>query len=215
MIGAFHQPRLVLADLDILATLPPREVHAGYAEIVKYGLLGDRAFFEWLEKNACHVIALEVEALNWAVQRSVEMKAEIVARDEREGGVRALLNLGHTFAHALEAETGYGAALLHGEAVGAGCALAFRFSSVLGHCPPDQAVRAERAIAAGGLPTRLSQIPGGPFSADRLIGHMAQDKKAEQGRLTFILANGIGDAFVAKGVDAALVRGFLLTEGAV
>jgi 3-dehydroquinate synthase len=214
LVGAFHQPRLVLADLDVLATLPPREVRAGYAEIIKYGLLGDRAFFEWLEAHGPEVLALERAPLAVAVARSVEMKAEVVAEDEREAGRRALLNLGHTFAHALEAETGYGETLLHGEAVGAGCALAFRFSAALGHCDPTEAARAAAAIAAGGLPTRLDQIAGGPFAADRLVAHMAQDKKAEAGRLTFVLVRGIGDAFVAKGVDAEAVRAFLISEGA-
>ncbi|HTK34685.1 MAG TPA: 3-dehydroquinate synthase [Caulobacteraceae bacterium] len=215
LVGAFHQPRLVLADLDVLATLPQREIHAGYAEIVKYGLLGDLGFFEWLETHAASVTALEVEALAHAVSRSVEMKAEIVAEDERETGRRALLNLGHTFAHALESETGYGEALLHGEAVGAGCALAFRFSAALGLCSPAEADRAGRAIAAGGLPTRLDQIAGAPFAAERLIVHMTQDKKAEAGQLTFVLARAIGDAFVAKGVDADAVRAFLISEGAL
>ncbi|HTI67243.1 MAG TPA: 3-dehydroquinate synthase [Caulobacteraceae bacterium] len=215
MVGAFHQPRLVLADLDVMATLPPREVHAGYAEIVKYGLLGDLGFLEWLESHAGAVLALDVGALGEAVTRSVAMKARIVAEDEREGGVRALLNLGHTFAHALEAETGYGEVLLHGEAVGAGCALAFRFSAALGLCPPDEAARAVRAIAAGRLPTRMDQIAGAPFSAERLIAHMGQDKKAEGGRLTFILARGVGQAFVAKGVDPEKVRAFLIAEGAL
>jgi 3-dehydroquinate synthase len=214
LIGAFHQPRLVLADLDVLATLPQREVHAGYAEVIKYGLLGDRVFFDWLEAHAQAVLALEVKALAHAVARSVEMKAEIVAEDEREAGRRALLNLGHTFAHALEAETGYGASLLHGEAVGAGCALAFRFSNVLGLCTADDAERATWNIAAAGLPVRLDQIPGAPFAADRLVAHMGQDKKAEGGRLTFVLARGIGEAFVAKGVDPASVREFLIAEGA-
>jgi 3-dehydroquinate synthase len=215
LVGAFHQPRLVLADLDVLATLPPREVHAGFAEIIKYGLLGDPAFFAWLETHTASVLALEVDPLAQAVGRSVEMKAEIVAEDEREAGRRALLNLGHTFAHALEAETGYGDALLHGEAVGAGCALAFRFSAALGHCDAAEAQRATRAIAAGGLPTRLDQIPGFPFSAERLVAHMAQDKKAEGGRLTFVLARAIGDAFMAKGVDGEAVRRFLIAEGAI
>ena len=214
LVGAFHQPRLVLADLDVLATLPPREVRAGYAEVLKYGLLGDPGFFAWLEAHGADVLALAVDPLAHAVARSVEMKAEIVAEDEREQGRRALLNLGHTFAHALEAETGYGEGLLHGEAVGAGCALAFRFSAMLGLCPVPDAARAERAIAAAGLPTRLDQVPGAPFSAERLIAHMVQDKKAEAGRLTFILARAIGDAFVAKGVEPEALRRFLLAEGA-
>ena len=214
LVGAFHQPKFVLADLDVLATLPMREVHAGYAEVIKYGLLGDFTFFEWLEAHGPAVTALDVAALTHAVGRSVEMKAEIVAEDEREAGRRALLNLGHTFAHALESETGYGEALLHGEAVGAGCALAFRFSAMLGHCSAQDAERAERGVAAGGLPTRLDQIAGAPFSADRLIAHMAQDKKAEGGRLTVVLARAVGDAFVAKGVETDRVRAFLISEGA-
>ena len=215
LIGAFHQPRLVLADLDVLATLPLREMHAGYAEVIKYGLLGDAAFFDWLEANHHEVLALEVGPLAQAVARSVEMKAEVVAEDEKEAGRRALLNLGHTFGHALEAETGYGDALLHGEAVAAGCALAFRFSVQLGLCSGQDAHRAERAIAAAGLPVRMGDVAGAPFAIDRLLAHMGQDKKAEGGRLTFILARGIGDAFVAKDVDPAAVRSFLLNEGAL
>jgi len=214
LVGAFHQPRLVLADLSVLATLPDREMRAGYAEVIKYGLLGDRVFFEWLEANAAAVLARDPAALSHAVARSVEMKAEIVAEDEREQGRRALLNLGHTFAHALEAETGYGEALLHGEAVGLGMAQAFRFSAAQGLVTGQDAERATRAIAASGLPTRMADIPGHPFDAGRLVAHMAQDKKAEAGRLTFILARGLGEAYVAKDVDAAAVRGFLIAEGA-
>ena len=213
LIGAFHQPRLVLADLGVLASLPRRELISGYAEVIKYGLLGDRGFFEWLEVNAPAVLALDEAALTHAVRRSVEMKAEIVAEDEREAGRRALLNLGHTFAHALEAETGFSDELKHGEAVGLGCALAFRFSAMLGHCPGQDAERAGRAIAAAGLPTRLADL-GQPFNADALIAHMAQDKKAESGALTFILARALGDAFVAKAVPPAQVREFLIGEGA-
>ena len=215
LIGAFHQPRLVLADLDALASLPARERRAGYAEVIKYGLLGDFAFFEWLEAHGAEVLALERAPLAVAVARSVEMKAEIVAEDEREAGRRALLNLGHTFAHALEAETGYGAALLHGEAVAAGCAMAFRFSAALGLCSGQDAGRAEAGIAAAGLPVRMDQVSGFPFAADRLVAHMGQDKKAEAGGLTFILAKGIGEAFVAKGVDRTALQSFLLAEGAL
>jgi 3-dehydroquinate synthase len=214
LIGAFHQPRLVLADLAVLATLPPRELACGYAEVIKYGLLGDAAFFEWLEASSPAVLALEPAAVGRAVRRSVQMKAEIVAEDEREAGRRALLNLGHTFAHALEAETGFGEALKHGEAVGLGCALAFRFSARLGHCPGQDAERAARAIADAGLPTRLSELDGRPFRASALIAHMAQDKKAEGGRLTFVLARGIGEAFVEKGVDPVALADFLVSEGA-
>jgi 3-dehydroquinate synthase len=215
LIGAFHQPRAVFADLDVLATLPAREVRAGYAEVVKYGLLGDAVFFAWLEAQGPDVLSLKVDPLARAVARSVEMKAEIVAEDEREIGRRALLNLGHTFAHALESETGYGDALLHGEAVGIGCALAFRFSAALGLCSPEAARRCEMAMAAAGLPVRLDDLAGAPFSAEALIGHMRQDKKAQAGGLTFILARDIGEAFVARDVDAGRLRAFLGAEGAV
>jgi 3-dehydroquinate synthase len=215
LVGAFHQPRLVLADLDVLATLPDREMRAGYSEVIKYGLLGDFGFFEWLEVQGRQVLAREPAALLNAVARSVEMKAEIVAEDEKEQGRRALLNLGHTFGHALESETGYGETLLHGEAVAAGQAMAFRFSAAQGLCEAQDATRAQAAIAAAGLPTRLADVPGHPFIADRLLRHMAQDKKAEGGRLTFILAKGLGDAVVAKDVDAAAVTRFLVAEGAL
>jgi 3-dehydroquinate synthase len=215
LIGAFHQPRLVLADLGVLGTLSDREMRAGYAEVIKYGLLGDFDFFQWLEREAAQVLARRPEALAHAVAHSVRMKADIVGEDEKEAAARALLNLGHTFGHALEAETGYGDALLHGEGVAIGCAQAFRFSARLGHCPGQDAERAEAAIAASGLPTRMDQAPGAPFHADRLISHMAQDKKAEGGRLTFVLARGLGQAFVAKGVDAEAVRAFLVADGAL
>ena len=214
LVGAFHQPRLVLADTDTLLTLPEREVRAGYAEVLKHGLLGDRAYFERLEQEGALVLARDPAALAWAVERSVEIKADVVARDEREGGVRALLNLGHTFGHAFETEVGPGEALIHGEAVGLGCALAFRFSASQGVCPPAEAARAQAAVAAAGLPVRMDEVAGAPFSADRLLAHMAQDKKAECGRLTFVLARGIGEAFVAKGVEREAVRAFLLSEGA-
>jgi 3-dehydroquinate synthase len=214
LVGAFHQPRLVLADLDVLATLPDREMRAGYAEVIKYGLLGDFAFFEWLEAHGPAVVAREPEALAHAVARSVEMKAEIVAEDEREAGRRALLNLGHTFGHALEAEMGFGEALLHGEAVALGCAQAFRYSARLGLVSSQDALRAERAIAAAALPVRLGQLKSEPLSADRLIEHMGQDKKAEGGALTLVLARGIGEAFTAKAVDPGPLRAFLIEEGA-
>jgi 3-dehydroquinate synthase len=215
LIGAFHQPRRVLADLDVLKTLPTRELRCGYAEIIKYGLLGDFAFFEQLERDSAQVLALEPRALAHAVNRSVEMKAEIVAEDETEQGRRALLNLGHTFGHALEGETGFGGALLHGEAVGVGMALAFRFSAMLGLCSGQDAARAAAALAAAGLPTRLADVRLEPFSVDRLISHMTQDKKAEGGRLTLVLVHAIGDAFVAKGVEPDKLRRFLLEEGAL
>jgi len=214
LIGAFHQPRLVLADLGVLSTLPDREMRAGYAEVVKYGMLGDFPFFEWLETHGAEVLRREPAALAQAIGRSVEMKAEIVAEDEKEVGRRALLNLGHTFGHALEAEIGFGDALLHGEAVALGCAQAFRFSAAQGLCSRQDAQRVERAVAAAGLPARLSDLGAGPFAADRLIAHMGQDKKAEGGRLTLVLASAIGAAFTAKGVDPAPLRNFLIDEGA-
>ena len=215
LIGAFHQPRLVLADIDVLATLPDRQMRAGYAEVIKYGLLGDFAFFEWLEGRGAEVLSRDPEALGRAVARSVEMKAEIVADDETEtSGRRALLNLGHTFGHALEAETGFGEDLLHGEGVAAGCALAFRFSARLGFCAGQEAERAGAAIRAAGLPTTLAEVRPEPFPAARLLEHMAQDKKAEGGKLNFILARGIGRAEVVKAVDPVEVRDFLIAEGA-
>jgi len=214
LIGAFWQPRLVLCDLDILKTLPAREIRCGYAEIIKYGLLGDKTFFEWLEANDAKVLALEPAAILHAVARSVEMKAEIVAADEREGGQRALLNLGHTFGHALEAEVGFGDMLLHGEAVAIGMAQAFRYSALNGECTEEDSDRAVAAIAHAGLPTRMSDIRNAPFDADRLITHMGHDKKAEGGTLTFVLVNGIGRAFVAKKVSAELIAEFLALDGA-
>ena len=181
---------------------------------MKYGLLGDREFFAWLEAQTIPVLQRDPDAMARAVHRSVEMKASIVAEDEREGGARALLNLGHTFAHAVEAESGFGEAVKHGEAVGLGCAMAFRFSAALGLCPRQESARAEDAIAAGGLPVRLDRLAGLTFSADRLVTRMAQDKKAKDGAMTFILAHGIGEAFVAEGVEAGPLRDFLLSEGA-
>ncbi len=215
LIGAFHQPRRVLADLDVLATLPRRELQAGYAEVIKYGLLGDLAFFEGLEARGADVLGADPDALGWAVEASVEAKARIVEEDEREAGRRALLNLGHTFGHALEAETGFGGTLLHGEGVGAGMAMAFRFSARLGLCSRQDADRAEAALAAAGLPVRMQDIAGSPFEVDRLIDHMRQDKKAEGGAITLILVRSIGDAFVEKNVSADQLATFLRGEGAV
>ena len=214
LIGAFWQPRLVLCDLDVLKTLPAREVRCGYAEVIKYGLLGDAEFFDWLEANDSRVLALEPEALSYAVSRSVEMKAEIVAADEREGGQRALLNLGHTFGHALEAEVGFGDGLKHGEAVAIGMAQAFRYSALQDECDQAEAERAVAAIAHSGLPTTMAQVPGAPFPAENLLIHMGGDKKAEGGTLTFILVNGIGKAYVAKKVDPLEISNFLILDGA-
>ena len=215
LIGAFHQPRRVLADLDALSTLPLRELKAGYAEVLKYGLLGDLAFFEGLEHDSDRLLAMDHDVLAKAVERSVAMKAEIVAEDEREAGRRALLNLGHTFGHALEAETGFGDALLHGEAVGAGMALAFRFSASEGICLDVEAQRAVRAIDAAGLPTQLAQVREEHFSVERLIDHMRQDKKAESGSVTLVLPRRIGETFVEKGVSSERLERFLRSEGAV
>ncbi|HWD68061.1 MAG TPA: 3-dehydroquinate synthase [Caulobacteraceae bacterium] len=213
LVGAFHQPRMVVADLSLLDTLPDREMRCGFAEIVKCGLLGDAAFFAWLEENGAAVLARREQALAHAVARSVEVKAAIVAQDEREGGARALLNLGHTFAHALEAETGYGEALKHGEAVALGCVLAFRLSHTLGLCTAAEADRVRQFVAASSLPSTLSDLAA-PVSASAILGRMSLDKKAQGGGLTFVLARGIGGAFVAPDVDRAAVREVLLAEGA-
>jgi 3-dehydroquinate synthase len=214
MIGAFHQPRLVLADLDVLGTLPDRELTCGLAEVLKYGLLGDAEFFAWLEVFTPDLRRRDPGALTHAVRRSVEMKAAIVAQDEREGGARALLNLGHTFGHAIESEMGFGDALKHGEAVGLGCAMAFRFSVRLGLCDAGDAERATIELVRAGLPTFLPELASPPLSADALLAHMRQDKKASGGGLTLILVRAIGEAFVAADVDPAALRDFLVAEGA-
>ncbi len=212
LIGAFHQPSLVLADVDTLATLPPREFRAGYAEVVKYGLIGDRRFFEWLEADGDAIFHGKPEQI-CAVAVSCESKAAIVARDETEQGDRALLNLGHTFGHAFERLVDYDSArLVHGEGVAIGLALALRFSQRLGLCAGQDALRAERHLSSLGLPTRISDIPGAGFTADAIMDAMYQDKKVERGALTFILLRGIGAAFVAKSVDAADARAFLQSE---
>jgi len=212
LVGAFHQPSLVLADTALLDTLPARELRAGYAEVVKYGLIDDPVFFGWCEANAAAVIAGGAERER-AVAHACRAKAAIVARDEREEGDRALLNLGHTFAHALERLAQYDPAILvHGEAVAAGLALAFRFSAALGLAPPADAERVARHLAEAGLPTTLQAFPGLTADAERLLDAMAQDKKVVGGRLTFILARGIGESFIAKGVDVPAVRAFLARE---
>jgi 3-dehydroquinate synthase len=215
LIGAFHQPRLVLGDLDTLVSLPAREMRCGYAEIIKYGLLGDAGFFAWLEANGASVLDRDPLALAHAIGRSIEMKAEIVAEDEREHGRRALLNLGHTFGHALEGALGFSDALLHGEAVALGSALAFRFAAAGGLCPSDDSARARGAIATAGLPTQLADIAGSPaLSAGDLVGRMAQDKKARAGRITLILPRRIGETFVDANVDVGHLTTFLIEEGA-
>jgi 3-dehydroquinate synthase len=209
LVGAFHQPALVLADVSALATLPRRELLAGYAEVAKYGVIRDRGFFEWLERDGAKLLAGDSAALTRAVAESCSHKAAVVAADERESGERQLLNFGHTFAHALEAETGFGPDLLHGEAVAAGMALAFDFSVRLGHATAQSAHRVRRHLAGAGLPTGLGALSGKRPDPDRLLKHMRHDKKVRDGRLTFILAREIGDAFVAPDVPEAAVRDFL------
>jgi 3-dehydroquinate synthase len=209
LIGAFHQPALVLIDTATLATLPDREMRAGYAEVLKYGLLGDAGFFGWLEANGAAVLAREPAALEHAIATSVAMKARIVAADERETqDLRALLNLGHTFGHALEAETGFSDRLLHGEAVALGMALAARYSARRGQLSANDAARAGAAIAAAGLPAQLSALGLG-CDGVRLVDHMRHDKKAEGTTLPFLLLRGIGEAYVARDVALNDVAAFL------
>ncbi|HEX4177202.1 MAG TPA: 3-dehydroquinate synthase, partial [Rhizomicrobium sp.] len=209
LIGLFHQPRIVIADTMLLSTLPRRELLAGYAEVVKYGALGDAAFFEWLEVNAAKALAGEDSAIVKAVAHSCRMKADIVARDERETGDRALLNLGHTFGHALEAATGFSDRLIHGEGVAIGTALAFQLSVRLGLCSGQDAERFVRHLKAVGLPSAISDIAGPRPTAVELIRHMAHDKKVTDGKLTFILLRGLGHAFVTRDVPLDAVRDVL------
>ncbi|WP_353472462.1 3-dehydroquinate synthase [Salipiger sp. H15] len=205
LIGAFHQPSLVLADIDVLQTLTPRDFLAGYGEVVKYGLLGDAKFFTWLEASAEALLARRPAALAHAVTRSVEMKAGIVVRDETEQGERALLNLGHTFCHALEAATGYSNRLLHGEGVAIGCALAFELSARLGLCPQEDPSRLRAHLAEMGMKRDLADIPGDLPPAETLYELMGQDKKVLDGAIRFILARGIGRAFVTADVPREAV----------
>jgi 3-dehydroquinate synthase len=212
LVGAFHQPSLVISDTTLLDTLPAREMRAGYAEVVKYGLIDDPDFFTWCERNRQAVFAGGPER-DEAVAQCCRAKAAIVARDEREEGDRALLNLGHTFAHALERIAGYGAArLIHGEAVAIGMALAFRFSVRQGLCPPGDAERVVAHLENAGLLVRPAQIPGGWGSVEDVLAAMAQDKKVKDGALTFILTRGIGRSFIAHRVPADAVRSFLAEE---
>jgi 3-dehydroquinate synthase len=207
MVGAFHQPSLVLIDPDVLDTLPLRQVRAGYAETVKYALLGDPDFFRWCEHRGPDLLKGEPAARHHAIATSVASKARIVVLDEREtGGARALLNLGHTFGHALEAHTGFSGDLLHGEAVGIGMLLAYRYSVRLGLCPQDDADRVARHLRTIGLPTIFEADPAA------LVRHMRHDKKAKDGRAPFVLVRKIGDAFLAEDVDLADVEIFLQRE---
>ncbi|WP_111428425.1 3-dehydroquinate synthase [Rhodobacteraceae bacterium DSL-40] len=206
LVGAFHQPSLVLADIDLLGTLAPRDYLAGYAEVAKYGLLGDAAFFRWLEANGARAAQGDLAARIHAVRRSCEMKAEIVARDETEQGDRALLNLGHTFGHALEAATGYSDRLLHGEGVSIGCLLAFEASAALGLCSQEAPSRVAAHFSAMGMRTTLADIPGDLPDADGLMELMTQDKKVKDGRIVFVLARDIGEAFVCRDAELSVVR---------
>ncbi len=209
LIGAFLQPVKVLADTKLLGTLPRRELAAGYAEVAKYGLLGDPPFYEWLESNAELLMRGDAQARTHAIVRSCSAKARIVAEDETEQGVRALLNLGHTFGHALESATGYGNRLLHGEAVAIGMVQAFRFSERLRHCKPGTADRIAKHLKSAGLPVHMSEIEGSLPPVADLVNIMRQDKKAQNGKLTFILVRAVGDAFVAKDIIDSDVTDFL------
>jgi 3-dehydroquinate synthase len=209
LVGVFHQPQLVLADTEVLDTLPPREFRAGYAEVAKYGLIDRPDFFAWLEKNWREIFS-GGPARAQAIAESCRAKADVVARDEYETGDRALLNLGHTFGHALEAATGYDSErLVHGEGVAVGMALAHRFSSRLNLCSMDDALRVEAHLKAVGLPWRMADIPGSLPDAERLLAYIAQDKKVTRGALTFILTHGVGKAFIARDVPSSEVLAFL------
>jgi shikimate kinase / 3-dehydroquinate synthase len=215
LIGAFHQPRIVLADTDVLGTLPPRELRAGYAEIVKAGLIGDAGFFEWCESHGAGVVGHDRAAQAEAIRRACAFKAAVVGDDEREekpNDGRALLNLGHTFAHALEAEVGYGGELLHGEAVAIGLGLAFSLSSRLGYCPAEDGARVRAHLEAVGLPTDVGML-NRVFSAERLIAHMRRDKKMRDGALHFVLVHGIGQAFTTRDVPPEAVLAVLRDAG--
>ena len=209
LVGAFYQPKLVLADTAALNTLDKRQLLAGYSEVVKYGLIDDLEFFEWLEVNGQDLIDGDMDKRRQAVLASCAAKARVVAEDEREGGKRALLNLGHTFGHALEAETGYGDTLLHGEAVSIGTAMAFDISTRLDLCPGQDTQRVAQHFAKIELPSDLSQLPTESWTADKLLDHMSRDKKVQDGKLTFILARGIGQSFITRDVTPDDVRGLL------
>ncbi|MDE0050831.1 MAG: 3-dehydroquinate synthase [Rhodospirillales bacterium] len=209
LIGTFYQPRLVLADVATLGTLPARELRAGYAEIVKYGLIDDPEFFAWLERNGAALLAGDRDLTRTAVAHSCRAKARIVAADERESGTRALLNLGHTFAHALEAETGYDGSLLHGEAVAYGIVLAHRLSAALGHCTGDDAARVTAHFRAIDLPSEAAALPAIRWDPPALIARMRRDKKVQDGRMTFVLTRGIGRAFLSQDVPPEALGGLL------
>jgi len=213
LIGAFHQPRLVLCDIQALKTLPERELKAGYAEVVKYGLIGDAAFFEWLQENGLSLCRGDMLAQQYAVVTSCQAKAAIVAEDEKEIGRRALLNFGHTFAHALEAEAGYSDILLHGEAVSIGTIMAFDLSARLGHCPSDTVSVVREHLRQVGLPVSIADRPGVKSSIEGLLGHMGKDKKVTDGTITFVLARSIGEAFLSSDVAHEILVGVLKDGG--
>ena len=210
LVGAFYQPDAVIADIETLSTLPKRELLAGYAEVVKYGLIGDAGFFEWLEEHGKDIAALDSEALSYAIETSAKAKADVVIADEKEQGRRALLNLGHTFGHALEAAAGYDGRLLHGEAVSMGMVMAFDLSSRIGLCSRQDYERVEQHLISVGLPTRASFInPAIKANADQLLDIMGNDKKVKQGKINFILVKRIGEAFVTADVPLEVVRSVL------
>lgn len=213
LIGAFHQPIMVLCDMDVLKTLDKRQFRSGYAEVVKYGLIRNSAFFDWLKENRERIFQHESDALSHTIEISCSMKAAIVGEDEKEHGIRALLNLGHTFGHGFEALTGYSARLLHGEAIAIGMVLAFEFSEKLGFCPVGSASEVADHFKDAGLPTRLHDIDGFEgLSIDQLIQTMRQDKKVERGELVFILVKNIGNAFVKRDITELELKNFLLNK---
>jgi len=209
LVGAFYQPRLVLGDIATLDTLPRREILSGYAEVVKYGLISNAGFFDWLAENGEALIEGNVEARIKAVLTSCKAKADIVAKDERESGVRALLNLGHTFGHALEAETGYSDKLLHGEAVAIGSVMAFDLSQRTGHCSMDDFNKVRTHFESIGLAVGISDIMQPDWTSARLLEHMSRDKKVKDGKIAFVLARGIGDAFITSDISNETVNGMI------
>ena len=209
LVGAFHQPSLVLADVDVLSTLPERQMRAGYAEVLKYALLGDADFFDWLDQNGAKVLAGDRRAQTQAVVTACKAKAAIVAADEREAGQRALLNLGHTFGHALEAETGYSDRLLHGEGVAIGLGLAFQLSEALGLSPQTDTSRVLTHLENAGLPAQIGDIPELNANPEKLLAHIAQDKKVVDGAVTLVLVKGLGNAFLTRDVDHDRLKSFL------
>ncbi len=210
LVGSFHQPALVLIDTDVLKTLPPRELRAGYAEVVKYGLIDDPQFFAWLEEFGERLLAGDEQARTHAIATSCRAKARIVAADERESGVRALLNLGHTFGHALEAHAGYDGRLLHGEGISIGMVMAFELSERLGYCEPGAARRVEDHFSSVGLPTRISDMNVEPLpTPEELLKSMAQDKKVKGGKLVFIMARDIGESYIETHVPLDALAAYL------